>query len=210
MSAPAAYRASIAQTTPEMKRGGPVLQPHGRGWGVQTLRMNPYALPQSVQFAAVSNSANGDVLYTVDHGGAVMKRTLSCGLPVSMSVPKACFEGVVARTFETDSGETSVSLELLHSDIALSVPLCVSKSLEEVAADWHSWSNTLGLPMLLEDERGVLVTVKQRAGVESRTAKPRRRRIAGVRHRPNFLRRRRTPMIGPVEVLRAEEIIART
>lgn len=182
---------------------------HPRSNSEACWRIDPFALPQTLQVEAEADG-DSDVRYTVDRGGAVMKRTLSCGLPLSMSVPRNCFKGVVARTSQTESGETTVALELLHQDAALSVPLCLSKDLEDVAADWHAWSRRFKLPMLVEDERGVLVTVKNSGGIENRGVKQRRRRVAGVRHRPRFLQRRRTPVIGPVEILRAEEIIART
>jgi len=180
--------------------------PHRPEWAQEALRVDPYALPQTVRVT----SQEIPVEYTVDRAGTVMKRTLTCGVPLSMSVPRDCFDGVTARTFEAEDGSTTVTLELLHSDSDLSVPLCSSTSLEEVAADWHSWAQRMALPMLLVDARGELIAVKGKPGVESRDVKPRRRRVAGVRHRPNFLRRRRTPVIGPVEILRAEEIIART
>jgi len=174
-------------------------------WASEDLRIDPFALPQTVRVSDKEQAVD----YTVDRAGSVMKRMLSCGLPVSMSVPKDCFDGVAARTFECDDGSTTATLELLHSDPALSVPLRASSSLEDVAADWHSWAQRMGLPMLLVDERGELIAVKGKPGVTSRTVKARRRRIAGPKHRPNFLRRRKTPIIGPVEILRAEEIIAR-
>ncbi|MEM1039695.1 MAG: DUF6101 family protein [Pseudomonadota bacterium] len=198
---------AVERTQPEpvLPVSDPVSASNRPHWARGDLRIDPYALPQTVQMT----DQDTPVEYTVDRAGTVMKRTLTCGLPLSMSVPSDCFDGVAARTFEATDGSTTVTLELLHHDPALSVPLCASGSLEDVAADWHSWAQRMSLPMLLVDERGELIAIKGKPGLASRSVKPRRRRVAGPRHRPNFLRRRRTGIIGPVEVLRAEEIIAR-
>ncbi len=185
-------------------------------WAGEAIRLDPYALPQKVSYDRPALSAREPSLesrgveFTLDRSGAVMKRVLDCGLPLSMALPSRAFKGVAARAFENEDGTNTVTLELLHADEDLSVPLCVSEHVEDVAADWHSWSSNLGLPMLLIDEAGMIQVVKSTQSLTSRSSKPRRRRKSSLNPRPLFLRRRKMGMIGPVERISAEEIIART
>ncbi|MEE9313559.1 MAG: DUF6101 family protein [Rhizobiaceae bacterium] len=181
-------------------------------WANQTLRLDPYALPQKVSYGRATQSGatrGSQVEFTLDAEGAVMKRNLNCGLPLSMALPNRAFAGVAARAYENADGSNTVTLELLHFDADLSVPLCVADTVEEAAADWHSWAKKLGLPMLLIDSAGNATVVKDHSGVSSLAPKPRRRRNSMLNHRPNFLRRRKTGMIGPVVRINAREIIAR-
>ncbi len=184
-------------------------------WAGLNLRLDPYALPQTISYdrapPQLSGGAHGkQIEFTLNTKGAVMKCDLNCGLPISMSLPNRAFVGVAARAYENQDGTNTVTLELLHNDAELSVPLCVSNAVEDAAADWHSWSKRLGLPMLLVDEQGNATMVKDHAGVASLTPKPRRRRSSLMPNRPNFMRRRKMGIVGPVEHLAAREIIART
>ena len=183
-------------------------------WAGLELRLDPYSLPQKIEYDRVapqlSEDARGNsVEFTLNTTGAVMKCDLTCGVPLSMSLPNRAFMGVAARAYENEDGSNTVTLELLHHDAELSVPLCVSDTVEDAAADWHSWSKRLGLPMLLVDEQGNATVVKDYAGVASLSPKPRRRRRALMPNRPNFMRRRKMGIVGPVERLHAREIIAR-
>ncbi|MEM9734543.1 MAG: DUF6101 family protein [Pseudomonadota bacterium] len=195
-------------------------------WAQNALRLDPYSLPQRVQRQPHSHilqtgtgrnpsSSQGvgetaGLEFTLNRGGAVMKGALPCGLSLSLALPAKAFRGVAARAWENDDGTMTVTLELLHADPDLSVPLCVSDTVEETAADWHSWAKRFGLPMLLVDEAGEAHTVRDYAGVTSQSPKPRRMRTSSIKHCPQFLRRRRTGMIGPVVRLDAREIIARS
>ena len=184
-------------------------------WAGLDLRLDPYALPQKISYdraaPQLSEEARGkQIEFTLNTKGAVMKCDLSCGLPISMSLPNRAFMGVAARAYENEDGSNTVTLELLHHDADLSVPLCVSNAVEDAAADWHSWSKRLGLPMLLVDEQGNATKIKDHAGVAALTPKPRRRRRSLMPNRPNFMRRRKMGIVGPVERLHAREIIART
>ena len=181
-------------------------------WAGLDVRLDPYRFPQQISYerARLDQRGASDVNITLNHQGAVMKRELECGLPVSLSLPAASFEGIAAHAFENEDGTTTITLEMRHADPELTVPLCVSTELEETACDWHSWSRALGLPMLMIDEAGVAHVVKN-VGVETDTSpKPRRRRVTSLKSRPNFLRRRKAGVVGPVRVLEAHEIIART
>jgi len=188
-------------------------------WANAELRLDPYALPQKMSYnrakltlsgAPRGHTANMLVEFTLDAKGAVMKRDLNCGLPISMALPNRAFTGVAARAYENEDGSNTVTLELLHHDAELCVPLCVSDTVEDASADWHSWAKKLGLPMLLVDTSGHATVVKAHAGISSLAAKPRRRRASMMKQRPNFLRRRKLGMIGPVVRIKADEIIART
>ncbi|MEP1206601.1 MAG: DUF6101 family protein [Rhizobiaceae bacterium] len=184
-------------------------------WAGLDLRLDPYALPQKIAYDRAASQLSGgargkQIEFTLNTKGAVMKCDLTCGLPLSMSLPSRAFMGVAARAYENEDGSHTVTLELLHQDAELSIPLCVSDAVEDTAADWHSWSKRLGLPMLLVDERGYATVVKDYAGVASLTPKPRRRRRSLMPDRPDFMRRRKVGVIGPVERLHAREIIART
>ena len=184
-------------------------------WAGNDLRLDPYALPQKVAYdrggPKLSGSLRGnEVEFILNKEGAVMKRDLDCGLPLSMALPCKAFRGVAARAYENDDGSNTVTLELLHSDVDLSVPLCVSDTVEDAAADWHSWAKRLGLPMLLVDQNGNTTVVKNHTALSSQEPKPRRRRVSMMPNRPNFMRRRKVGMVGPVVRISANEIIART
>ncbi len=125
-------------------------------WAGLDLRLDPYALPQKIAYDRVAPQLSEDargkqIEFTLNTKGAVVKCDLNCGLPLSMSLPSRAFLGVAARAYENEDGSHTVTLELLHHDAELSVPLCVSDTVEDAAADWHSWSKRLGLPMLLVD-----------------------------------------------------------
>lgn len=175
-------------------------------WAGNDIRLDPYALPQRVSYR--EGGARAD--FTLDTTGAVMKRDLTCGLPLSMALPNKAFKGVAARAFDNKDGSKTVTLELLHADPALSVPLCVAETAEDAACDWHSWSKKTGLPMLLLDEAGKIAVVKDADALIICTPKARRRRFTSLKYRPKFLRRRKIGMVGPVERITAREIIART
>ena len=178
-------------------------------WAESPLRLDPFLLPQQVSYPRRETNT-GSVSFTVDVDGAVMKRKLNCGLPLSMALPAKAFRGVAARAFEGEDGKTTVTLELLHRDEAMSVPLLVSDNLDDVAADWHSWSRTLRLPMLLIDVSGIVTTVQNTLGLlKVEEPSPRRRRHNAVKRRPRFLMRRKSGTVGEVVVLTADEIIAR-
>ncbi|MDD9909365.1 MAG: DUF6101 family protein [Ahrensia sp.] len=174
-------------------------------WADSEIRLNPYALPQRVAYCDGTARAE----FTLNSGGAVLKRDMRCGLPLSMALPHKAFKGVAARAFDNKDGTSTVTLELLHADPALSVPLCVADTAEDAACDWHSWARKTGLPMLLLDENGVPSVVKDANAIVIRDPKPRRRRFTALKHRPKFLRRRKVGSVGPVVRISAREIIAR-
>lgn len=178
-------------------------------WAGQHLRLDPARLPQRVSYAACED--RGDVSFTIDHRGVVIRRQLrKSGLPMSMVLPAAAFEGVAARAIEDEDGEVTVTLELMHADPALSVPLLVADNLVDIAADWRAWSKSYGLPMLLVEADGIARPLEDTIGrVRKHPPADRRQGKTTKRNRPRFLARRKVGGLGCRVVVGGEEIIAR-
>ncbi len=173
------------------------------------MRLDPFRLPQIVSYAGRED--NGDVSMTIDRRGVVIKRKLpKSGLPLTIALPARAFKGVAARALEDESGAVTVTLELLHNDPQLSVPLLVADTLDDVAADWRAWSESLGLPMLLIESDGVARALEDTIGqVKVDASHTKRRRLGYSVKRPRFLMRRKTGDLGVRMVVAGEEIIAR-
>ena len=179
-------------------------------WAGRAMRLDPFRLPQVVSYA--TRDDHGDVTFTIDQRGAVIRRQLAMsGIPAIIALPARVFRGVAARAMEDGDGNVTVTLELLHDDPMLSVPLLVADDLDDVAADWRAWAAAYRLPMLLIEADGVARTLEESLGVAIKTAPPldrRKGRISTTR-RPRFLARRRTGDLGLRLVIGGEEIIAR-
>ncbi len=179
-------------------------------WAGRAMRLDPFHLPHRV---SVKSDKRGDRIdrfsYTLDRAGAVLKRDLDCGLPVSIALPKRAFAGVAARVIDDGAGGSTYTLELHHADPQLCLPLLVSGTLDDIAADWHSWSRMMGLPMLVIED-GMAEPVRRQLGaIALETPLERRKRITAPRRRPRFLRTRKSGAVGPVERLSSAELIAR-
>ncbi len=174
-------------------------------WAGRLMRLDPYHLPHTV-----SLKQNQHFSYKIDRHGAVMKRQLNCGLPVSIALPQKAFRGVAARTIDRGNGKTTFTLELHHKDCELCLPVLVADDLNDIAADWHAWSRLMRLPMLLIDENSMAVPVRKQLGLLMvETPIERRKRLGMTKNRTWFSRRRKMGTIGPVEKISAAEIIAR-
>ncbi|EIM72915.1 hypothetical protein A33O_17869 [Nitratireductor aquibiodomus RA22] len=104
----------------------------------------------------------------------------------------------------------TVTLELLHTDAMLCVPLLVAGDLDDVAADWRAWSEALGLPMLMIEADGLARPLEESIGeVKANPPKHRRQGHAVRARRPRFLARRRCGSLGVRMVVGGAEIIAR-
>lgn len=170
--------------------------------GAGPMRLDPYKAPHQVEL--------GDKSYKVDVRGAVFRKVLSCGLPVNLALPNKAFKGVAARAIEDAQGNVAVTLELHHHDPELCIPLLVADNFDDVAADWHSWSRLMKLPMLIINPDELATSVRNMLGeIMVETPWERRKRITTVKHRPNFLRRRKIGVVGEVVKLTAADIIAR-
>ena len=179
-------------------------------WAGRAMRLDPLRLPQVVSYA--TRDDHGDVTFTIDQRGAVVRRRLAMsGIPAIIALPARVFRGVAARALEDGDGNVTVTLELLHDDPLLSVPLLVAGDLDDVAADWRAWAEAYRLPMLLIEADGVARTLEESLGVAVGTAPPRERRKGRISttRRPRFLARRRTGDLGLRLVIAGEEIIAR-
>jgi hypothetical protein len=178
-------------------------------WAGQELRLDPFRLPQAVSYA--TRDENGDVNFSIDQRGVVVKRVLEkSGLPVTMLMPAKAFRGVAARAMEDADGVVTVTLELMHFDATLSVPLLVAHDLEDVAADWRAWAAAYKLPMMIVEADGVARTLEESIGdLQTREAKARRRRSTSTPRRSRFAARRKEGNLGMRLVINGAEIIAR-
>ena len=178
-------------------------------WAGSELRLDPFRLPQAVSYAV--RDELGDVTFTIDRRGATVRRVLeNSRLPVTLMLPSRVFRGVAARAIEDGEGNVTVTLELMHSDPALSVPLLVAHDLDDVAADWRAWSEAFSLPMMLVEADGIARTLEESLGlVKTKAPVERRKGKASNQRRPRFLARRRTGDLGVRLVVAGEEIIAR-
>ena len=165
-------------------------------WAGCDLRLDPFRLPQAVSYAGRDDL--GGVTFTIDHRGVTMRRMLEGSrLPVSIALPARAFRGVAARAIEDGDGNVTVTLELLHADPMLSVPLLVAHDLDDVAADWRAWSDAYRLPMLLIEADGEARSLEESLGlVKKRPPVARRKGSMSVKRRPRFLARRKAGDLG--------------
>lgn len=178
-------------------------------WAGCNMRLDPFRLPQATSYATRDDF--GDVHFTVDQRGVTVRRILEkSGLPVTVILPANAFCGVAARAIEDGEGNVTVTLELVHNDPMLAVPLLVAEDLGDVAADWRAWADAYRLPMLLIEADGVARTLEESLGaVKTEPPKDRRRGRPVRTRRPRFLARRKPGNLGLRLVVDGEEIIAR-
>ena len=132
-------------------------------WAGRNMRLDPFRLPQAVSYA--TRDEQGDVTFMIDQRGAVIRRVLEkSGLPATIFLPARAFRGVAARALEDSDGNVTVTLELLHNDPQLSVPLLVADDLDDIAADWRTWAEEYRLPMLLIEADGIARTLEELLG----------------------------------------------
>ncbi|MEL6919722.1 MAG: DUF6101 family protein [Pseudomonadota bacterium] len=178
-------------------------------WACSEFRLDPNRLPQRVSYAARADGAAVDI--TVHRGGATMKKQLAMsGLPLNIALPNKAFCGVAARATETGPDSAIVTLELLHADEELCVPLRVGHDLGAIVKDWQMWAEVLGLPMMLVDSDGVARSLDESAAnVITGKSNERRHHAMFAERRPRFLARRRMGHLGVRLRVDGDEIIAR-
>ncbi|WP_062203165.1 DUF6101 family protein [Aureimonas sp. AU12] len=177
-------------------------------WANVPIRLDPGLADRKQTFEL--NVDGETVAYRVDRRGAVIRRRLEqSGIPVSIAVSARSFKGIAARAMEDDTGEITVTLELHHEDARLSVPLLVACDLYDVAADWRSWSELFGLPMLMVEADGAVTALEDTLGSLRKGDPSSRRRGSHHGRRPRFLARRKPGGLGMRMVVAGEEIIAR-
>ncbi len=180
-------------------------------WNSLPIRLDPFSLPARYTARLAGAQAADEASIYLDRKMAIVKRRLS-GLPLTVCMPVNAFRGVAVRSTSTNDGmDISVSVELLHNDPALSLPLVVTDSYEDVVADWQAWSRTLGLPLLLVEADGSLAEPVPRLGRLRFDGVVTRRRSAMTGRRPRFMGRRKPGRSSDEPDRYGErEIIART
>ncbi len=171
-------------------------------WASKPMRIDPYRLPHSIR------QDDCETQIKLDRNGAVMRRKLPCGISMSLALPARSFEGVAARAIENEDGTVTVTLELKHRDPNLSVPLLVASDFDNIAADWHTWSRLLQLPMLMVEGENLARPIMAYLG-KLMVDPPVARRKRWLKRRPFFLRRRKVGDIGRIEKISGEELVAR-
>lgn len=179
-----------------------------RAWAGRNMRLDPYDLPHAVSYSTADEF--GEVSYSVDKRGAVIRRVLATSdLPVTVAIPARLFRGVAASAIEDADGNVTVTLELLHNDPQLSVPLLVAADLEDIAADWRAWADAYRLPMMLIESDGVARTLEESLGFAVKKPIDRRKGKPTTGRRTRFQMRRRSGDMGIRLVIGGTEIIAR-
>ena len=177
----------------------------------QSFRLDPRNLP--VRYSTTLGSTARRVKATVilDRKQAIVQQLSPTGTPLTVRIPHNIFEGVAVRMKPIgQAGDIEVFVELMHRDPALSLPLMVADNPAEIAADWQAWGQILGLPLLIVEEDGTIVTAVDRPNPTIQQApKPRRHHSFFAKRRPRFLTRRKTGRAGKLEFLNGLEIIAR-
>lgn len=180
-------------------------------WANEPIRIDPGFLDRKQTLQTVEDGET--VSYRIDRRGVAIQRRLErSGVPMSIALPPSAFQGVAARAMESEAGDVTVTLELMHRDPKFCVPLLVASDLYDVAADWRGWSELFSLPMLMVEADGSVTALEETLG-HVRAARPASRRsgASGSRHRrPRFLARRKPGGLGVRMVVSGEEIIART
>ena len=155
------------------------------------MRLDPLSLPQSFRYRTGLPGEAGEAAVVLDRASARISRRLPSGLPMATQMAIESFEGVAVRMAPID-GEVMIVLEILHRDPLLSLPLMVTREMDDVVADWRAWGRVLCLPLLMVEADGSYHPVEARIGaVHVLSPKPRRRRTILARRRPRFLTRRR-------------------
>lgn len=171
------------------------------------LRLDPFALP--VRYAASDAAADGREREIELHRERVVLRRSVAGMRMALNMPLSAFAGVSLRM---QAGEGVVSIVLTHKDPGLALPLSVTTDADDAMADWRSWGQVLGLPLLVEDEGASREAFARLGQVRLARPKPRRRRHSALKkRRPSMLMRRaRGTLTDATPVHRGErEIIAR-
>jgi hypothetical protein len=175
------------------------------------VRLDPFALP--LCFSAADARADGGTRTVELHQQRVIVRRAVKGMTMAVNVPLRAFLGVALHVHlpRAGAGDT-VAVVLEHRDPGLSLPLYAADDAIDIIAEWHAWSQALGLPLLVADPDGALREAFPQLGT-LRVAKPaQRRRRRGVlrNRRPAILTRRKPGRRGAMPVHHGErEIIAR-
>ena len=76
-------------------------------WAGRNMRLDPFRLPQVVSYATRDDF--GDVTFTIDQRGAIVRRILQMsGLPATVVLPANAFRGVAVGIFHGAPGPTPI------------------------------------------------------------------------------------------------------
>lgn len=188
-------------------------------WAGCELRIVPMQLPHRFSFKAAGHKKEVHVTLT-DRGAMLDKVLEKSEIAVSMALPANRFKGIAARAIDDGMGNSTVTLELHHSDIDLCIPLLVDTQLHNIAGDWKAWSEAYNIPMLMVEADGIARPLDEDMAQTCSTPQTRAKPVIGSseprRHstikdrRPRFLVRRKTGHIGCRMKISGREIIART
>jgi len=180
---------------------------------VRDIRLDPTSLP--VRFSAPVAGPSRPALASVylDRERVVVKRPLA-GIDATVTCPLSAYRGVAVRmSVDADTDAIRTTVELMHRDPAMSLPLVSREDLgdaEDVAADWQAWGKALGLPLLIVEGDGtVREALSQTGGLVVGDVKARRQVASLTKRRPRFLKRRKTGLQGERGTVEGREIIAR-
>jgi hypothetical protein len=166
-----------------------------------------------VRFAAKDAAADERVRHIELHRERIVVRRSLDGMRMALNMPVSAFSGVAIR-MTPGEGELAgtVSIVLEHKDPSLALTLFVGAEADDAMAEWRSWGNVLGLPLLVEDDGKLREPFARMGGVRIGRVRQRRRRHNAIkRRRPTMsLRRRMGKITEATPVHRGErEIIAR-
>jgi Family of unknown function (DUF6101) len=178
----------------------------------RALRLDPFALP--ARFWASDSAADENVRQVDLYRERVVMRRAVGGMRMALNMPVSAFRGISIRLMApAGEAQAAVAVVLEHSDPALALPLYVSDDGSEVNAEWRTWGQVLGLPLLVTNADGsVHEPFTRMGGVKIAVPRARRRRSSALkRRRPTILMRRSPGKVTEMTpVHRAErEIIAR-
>lgn len=152
------------------------------------LRLDPFCLP--VRYAASDAAADGRVRDIEVHRERVVLRRSLSGMHMALNMPLTAFTGVALRVTSDEAGAV-VQVVLMHKDPGLVLPLFVTRDADEAMAEWRTWGEVLGRPLLVDDGEGMREPFARMGGVRVARPRPRRRRHSCLkRRRPSILSRR--------------------
>jgi hypothetical protein len=177
----------------------------------RAFRLDPFTLPVRYSATLGSGARRAEATILLDHDEVIVRRVSPAGAPLTFRMSVRTFDGVAVRmTPVGHNGDIEVTVELMHRDPALNLPLMIADDPADVAADWQAWGRTLGLPLLVIGQDGtVAAPVAQIGCVTLQPPKPRRRHSFFADRRPRFLTRRKPGRPGVPEILAGREITAR-
>jgi hypothetical protein len=177
----------------------------------RALRLDPFCLP--ARFAAKDAAADERVRYVELYRERVVVRRSLRGMRMALNMPVSAFAGVAIRLMAGEDGQPgTVSVVLEHIDPSLALPLFVSIEADDAFAEWRTWGNVLGVPLLVEDDGELREPFARMGSVRIERVRARRRRHNAIkRRRPAMpLRRKAGKLTDATPVHCGErEIIAR-